>query len=161
LYGAAWTDRIANGWSASTIDSPGVTQLGYQTTLLNSINWWTLVPRATSDHTLVTNGYGSCPTSGSMDGVSCVTDAESSDKSLALIYDPTGAAITVDFSQMLTGGTTTARWYDPTNGSYTTVTGSPFADSSGAQTISPPGSNSAGDDDWVLLLQASGGGGGT
>ena len=161
LYGSINTDRIANGWSAADIDSPGVTQLRYQTNLLKTLAWYNLVPDQT--HTLVTAGYGTCPTTGSIVSVTCVTDAETSDKTQALVYIPcsrvsAGACsssgslqdITIDMSKM--AGTTTAKWYDPTNGNFTPVAGSPFTAAS--HTITEPSNNSAGDSDWVLLLDS-------
>ena len=54
----------------------------------------------------------------------------------------------------------TARWFDPTNNTYTTVSGSPFANS-GTHTFTTSGNNSAGSPDWVLVLTATGGGGDT
>jgi hypothetical protein len=50
-------------------------------------------------------------------------------------------------------GAVTARWYDPSNGTFTTIAGSPFANS-GAVAFTTPGSNSVGDPDWVLVLQS-------
>jgi hypothetical protein len=49
--------------------------------------------------------------------------------------------------------TATARWFDPTSGTYATIPGSPFANT-GTQEFTPPGSNAAGDPDWVLTLEA-------
>jgi hypothetical protein len=50
-------------------------------------------------------------------------------------------------------GSTRARWYDPTNGTYRSVAGSPFANTGTMQFV-PPGSNNGGDGDWVLVLEA-------
>jgi Putative collagen-binding domain of a collagenase len=68
---------------------------------------------------------------------------------LALIFDPQGNSITLDMSKF--SGSTTARWYDPTNGTFHSISGSPFANS-GSHQFTTPGANSAGDSDWVLLL---------
>ena len=51
------------------------------------------------------------------------------------------------------GGAVTAQWYDPTNGKYTAISGSPFANT-GTQKFATPGTNSGGDTDWVLVLTA-------
>jgi hypothetical protein len=48
----------------------------------------------------------------------------------------------------------TARWYDPTNGQYVDIDGSPFANMESKE-FTPPGYNSSGDGDWVLVLEAS------
>jgi hypothetical protein len=50
-------------------------------------------------------------------------------------------------------GSTTARWWDPTNGTFTTVSGSPFA-ATGSRTYTHPGNNAGGDADWLLVLEA-------
>ena len=151
LYGCECTTHLTNSSFplGSSIDTTGVTELGYQTSLLKQVAWQNLVPYQTSDHTLITAGYGSCPTTGSMVSNTCLTDAETSDKTLALAYMPTSRSITVDMSKM--AGTTTARWYDPTSGKLKNISGSPFANS-GSHTFTAPGNNSAGDSDWVLLL---------
>ena len=46
-------------------------------------------------------------------------------------------------------GSVTAQWYDPTNGTYTTI--GTFANS-GTYTFNSPSSNSAGQNDFVLVL---------
>ncbi|HUA06327.1 MAG TPA: DUF4038 domain-containing protein [Solirubrobacteraceae bacterium] len=153
LYGHHLSWQITNSTSLSSLDTAGVTELGYQTTLLNGLGeWYNLVPD--QSHTLVTAGRGSCPSTGSIVGVNCVTAAETPDKTLALAYlpDPGGtlSTITVNLAQM--AGSTTARWFDPTNGTFTSISGSPFTNS-GSHSFTPPGNNSAGDADWVLVLQ--------
>jgi hypothetical protein len=47
----------------------------------------------------------------------------------------------------------TARWYDPTAGTFTNIPGSPFANV-GSMQFATPGTNAGGDDDWVLVLEA-------
>ena len=51
-------------------------------------------------------------------------------------------------------GTVTARWYDPTAGTFTDISGSPFANS-GSHNFTTPGNNADGDEDWVLVLELS------
>jgi Protein of unknown function (DUF4038)/Putative collagen-binding domain of a collagenase len=148
FYGCHCTDGISMGWTSSGIDTIGAQQLQYQTNLLESLGeWYNLVPD--QNHTLVTAGYGSCPTTGSIDGVNCVTDTETPDHTLALAYLPQGGTITVAMSQL--AGTTTARWFDPTNGQFTTISGSPFP-ATGTHKFTTPGNNTAGDPDWLLVL---------
>ena len=149
LYGSFYTDRIANGWSAADIDSIGVTQLGYETNLLKTLPWYNLVPD--QSHALVTAGYGTFATSGLFASNDYATAAKTADGTLALVYMPTSRAITVDMSKM--SGSTTARWFDPTNGTFTSIPGSPFANA-GSRQFTPTGNNSAGDSDWLLVLQA-------
>jgi hypothetical protein len=51
-------------------------------------------------------------------------------------------------------GTVRASWYDPTDGSYHDVVGSPFA-ATDAKEFDPPGKNAEGDGDWILLLESA------
>ena len=53
----------------------------------------------------------------------------------------------------LAGTQVQARWYDPTSGGFTTVSGSPFA-ATGSRVFRPTGTNARGKSDWVLVLDA-------
>src|SRR5581483_7041389 len=94
--------------------------------------WYRLVPD--QGHTLITSGYG---TNG---GTDYVPAAETPDGTLAMAYvSSTGVgtrALTVDLSRL--SGSTMARWYNPTSGAYSTVSGSPFSNS-GSRSFSTPG----------------------
>ena len=58
--------------------------------------------------------------------------------------------ITADMSRF--SGEVSGRWYDPTDGSFKGIEGSPFRNS-GSRQFSTPGKNGAGDGDWVLVLE--------
>ena len=58
--------------------------------------------------------------------------------------------VTVDMSGF--SGPVNAQWFDPTNDTFRTITGSPFQNG-GGQEFTPPGINSTGDMDWVLDLE--------
>jgi len=49
-------------------------------------------------------------------------------------------------------GPATASWYDPVVGTFTSITGSPFANT-GSSDFTTPGANAGGDEDWVLILE--------
>jgi len=89
---------------------------------------------------------------GSITNSTCATTARTSDGSLVMSYLPAVRTITVDMSKL--ASTATARWYDPTNGEYANIDGSPFANL-GSRNFTPPGNNSSGDGDWVLVLETS------
>ena len=178
VYGSGKIWRFEKGWETN-LDTPGVIQLKYMKDLFAERRWYDLVPDQT--HTVVIAGYdglagyigklsaliGRSP--GRMARIfyyvkrltgfgSIVTNtyapaARTSDGSLVMAYMPTIRTITVDMSKL--AGSTTARWYDPTNGKYADVIGSPFANS-GGRWFTPPGNNSAGDGDWVLVLEVLG-----
>jgi hypothetical protein len=84
-----------------------------------------------------------------------LTAALTGDHTLGLCYymgtSGTGFSIPIDMSTM--AGSTTARWYDVNNGTYTAINGSPFANS-GVHTFTTPGNNSNGNPDWLLVLES-------
>ena len=131
-------------WQAE-MDDTGSANMTKFANLFSSRAWQTLVPDFS--HTFVTAGYGTLGT------VNYVTTSKTADGTLAISYLPVNATITVDMTKL--AGTTNASWYDPTNGSYTTVSGSPFSNT-GSRTFNHSGSNSAGDSDWVLVLESAG-----
>ena len=78
--------------------------------------------------------------------------ARTADRSLAIVYLPKSREITVDLAQLV-GPEVAARWYDPADGSYAAVDGSPFP-VAGPRQFSPASGNSAGFGDWVLVLES-------
>lgn len=154
LYGNANTWWIGGNW-LNELDTTGVTQLGYGTKLFSAYPWYNLVPD--QNHTVVTAGYGTFVAAMPLlSNNSYVTAASTSDGQLAMAYIPMQETITVDLSQL--SGQVTASWYDPTLGTYTAVSGSPFANS-GTMQFTPPGTHSDGAADWVLVLRANSGSG--
>lgn len=112
--------------------------------LLHPRPWWRLVPDM--EHKLVTEGYGQWKQADH------VAAALADDGSLALAYLPKGGTIQVAMDRL--HGPVDASWFDPTNGQYRSVEGSPFGNK-GKRGFASPGKNNAGDSDWVLLLQTS------
>jgi Protein of unknown function (DUF4038)/Putative collagen-binding domain of a collagenase len=142
LYGNKYTWQFLRGWQ-DHMNTPGSVQFTYAARLFASRQWYHLVPD--QKHRIVTSGSGRFTTS------EYATAAATPDGTLAIAYLPTARTISVDMRKLL--GRVRAQWYDPTNGTYSNVSGSPF-DNSGARTFTPPGKNAAGDGDWVLLLSA-------
>jgi hypothetical protein len=150
IYGNhyTWTCTFV---TQGNLDTPGVVQLQYGTALFSSVNWWQLVPDQT--HAVVTAGYGTYNGFNSaIQNSNYATTAWIPDGSVSITYCPKQTTVTVNMSKM--AGATTARWYDPTNGKYAAVSGSPIANS-GSHQFTTPGANSSGDQDWVLILTSS------
>jgi len=152
LYGSSYTWRLPcwerdasgnciGGWK-DLLDSPGAVQMRYLRALFDPRPWYALVPD--QEHSVVTSGYG---TFGETD---YVTAARTPDGTLVMAYLPTPRTITVDMSRL--SGTATARWYDPTTGTYTPI--GELANV-GEQQLTPPDVNGAGDGDWVLVIETS------
>jgi hypothetical protein len=140
-YGYDWpvvTTGIWSSWSAS-LGSPGATWASLAGRFFRSIAWQSLVPDVS----------GLTLTSGNGTGGAIL--ARSADGTLAVAYLTASASVTVNMGRL--AGTTTARWFDPSSGTYRAVAGSPLVNS-GTYTFTPPSQNAGGDPDWVLLLQA-------
>ena len=149
VYGNGYIWPFRDGWK-SKLDTPGALQTLYQRDLFASLPWYQLVPD--QDHSVVTAGYGTFNDSTAYTADSdYVTAARVADGSLVVAYMPTLGSLTVDMTKL--SGPATARWYDPTRGTYTAIAGSPFANS-GSHVFTPPGNNADGDGDWALVLQA-------
>jgi hypothetical protein len=147
FYGNKYTWSFADGWQ-SHLDTPGVDQLKIWKEFFSSYQWQDLVPD--QDHTFLTAGLG---TFGNVDTRVSESDyataAVTSAGNLAIVYLPTVRAITVNLAALK--GSARARWFDPTNGAYQDISGSPFGNS-GSHEFTPPGKNHDGDGDWVLVL---------
>jgi hypothetical protein len=148
FYGNHYTWQFADGWKEK-LDTPGSTQIGYLVKLFSGRPWYRLVPDQT--HKLVTDGYGTSSSTGPVDSSDYVTTAVTPDGTLAISYLPAGGTISVDLGRL--AGPVNAQWYDPSNGSYEPVSGSPFPNS-GRVDFTSPGKNADGDTDWVLVLTA-------
>jgi uncharacterized repeat protein (TIGR01451 family) len=135
--------NCVGGWK-DQLDTPGATQMAYLAALFESRPWYALVPDQA--HTIVTGGLG---TFGLAD---YVTAASTPDGTLAMAYVPSNRTITVDMSRF--SGPVTARWYDPSAGTFASISGTSFPNS-GSRQFTTPGANADGTDDWVLVLEVN------
>jgi hypothetical protein len=142
-YGNEFVWPFAKSWQdwQAALTSQGAHEVTYFAQLVNAIAWTDLVPDQNGS---VFQGLGT-PTD--------YCGASSSDGKLAVAYRPstgnTSQSFVVDMSKL--SGQVTARWYDPTAGTYASI--GTFANS-GTHTFDSPATNSAGDNDFVLVLQA-------
>jgi hypothetical protein len=146
LYGSRFIWPFSSGWHF-LLDTVGVAHLTHVTKLFAGRRWWELVPD--QKHSLVTAGYGTFATTGEPNANDYVTAARTPDGRLAIAYLPVLRPVTVNLRRL--SGRVRAQWYDPTTGEFSTVLGSPFANSR-LRTFAPPGKNRDGDGDWVLVL---------
>ncbi len=151
FYGNKYTWSFKDGWQ-NNIDTPGAAQVTLWKDFFTSISWQDLVPD--QDHTVVTAGFG---TYGDIKQTQVsksdyATASKTPDGAFVVVYMPTARTITVNMASLKANAS--ARWFDPTNGAYTSIAGQPFSNK-GTQQFTPPGNNHAGDSDWVLLLDAS------
>jgi hypothetical protein len=129
-----WGEGYSGTWE-SHLNDTGSTEQTYAKALFDAYQWQRLVPQTGT--TLVTTSLGT--------GASRIVPALANDGTFAMIYAPGGGTSTVNMAA-LTGVTSVrARFYDPTAGTYSNVTGTPFPNT-GNQVISWPAG------DRVLVL---------
>jgi hypothetical protein len=149
MYGNGYTWPFKSGWQAN-LDTPGAAQLKIMQQFFNARAWFALVPD--TNHLLVVSNYGIYSDSSHVADNDFLTAARTSDRSLAVIYTPIIRTFTVDMSQL--GGPAVTRWFDPSIGIFTNISGSPFTNS-GLRNFTPPGNNNDGDGGWVLVLETN------
>jgi hypothetical protein len=152
FYGHADIWAFRPGWQF-TYNSPGAAQMVHFRNLFASRAWWNLIPD--TSHQVLTSGYGTYDRLGSIPSNDYVTAAMSSDSSLMIAYLPSKRTVTVSMSRF--SGSVNAKWFDPSNGTYTTISGSPF-NNAGNKHFAPPGNNADNKGDWVLVLETGSGG---
>ena len=130
-----------SGWQTA-LNSAGSRSMTHLGALFAARQWHLLVPDQT----------GAVLTAGTGTGAGRAATARAGDGSFVLSYTPSVRALTINMTQ-LAGPNVIARWFDPSNGAFTTIAGSPFA-ASGSRTFTPSSSNAAGDGDWVLVLES-------
>ena len=146
LYGSAFTWRFPPGWREN-LDTPGILELSYMKKLFIARKWYELIPD--QEHTTLVAGYGQFSARGSISTDSYAAAARTADGNLVIAYIPFARTVSVNMGRLVTA--VIVRWYDPTNGTYRIISGSPLPNS-GVRDFTPPGRNSSGDDDWVLVL---------
>jgi Protein of unknown function (DUF4038)/Putative collagen-binding domain of a collagenase len=137
-----YSPRPAMTWREA-LGSRGAQSMAHLRNLLAATRWWKLKPDIAN--AVVTDGLGPAEDR--------AVAASSTDRSFALVYLPSRRAITVDLGQ-LAGPQVAAHWYDPADGQFFRVSGSPFR-AAGSRRLQPvPAGNSSGFDDWVLILES-------
>ncbi len=144
FYASAYAGQYPS-WQAA-LSSPGGMNAGLAAQFFAPLRWMDLVPdNPNGTSNFLTAGYGSWGSD------QYVLGAVTPDGHLGLAYFTFTTTVTVDMTKM--AGTTRAQWFDPSNGTYSPVSGSPFPHT-GTATFTPPGNGSDGYPDWVLLLQS-------
>jgi hypothetical protein len=133
---------MGSGWQ-NALNSAGAKSLKHIANLFATHEWWKLVP----------DRAGVTLTAGTLSGAYRSVAAVASDASFAIAYMPSKRSITIDMSK-LSGPKVKAQWVDPTSGTATSVSGSPFL-ASGTRSLSPTTNNGSGDGDWLLVLEST------
>ena len=152
FYGQEQLWRFDDG-SPGTLWSTLLTKQGRldaarQYAFWNTKPWHRLVPNGLGGiGTLITAGGGTA----SPQSTDYVGAAATPEKDLLLAYVPPAhtGSVTVDMTKL--GATVTARWFDPTNATFTAIGTFP---NTGTHAFTTPGNNSAGEADWLLVLDA-------
>ncbi len=130
--------RMGTGWQ-NEFDSPLARDMTVLGNFFRSINWDHLQPA----QQLVIAGQAAL---GSDD---YITAALADDRRQLIAYAAAGRSFQLDLNSL--AGPLTARWFDPTNGTYTPINGVEWSNASWV----PPGLNAGGETDWLLVIDAS------
>jgi hypothetical protein len=149
FYGSAFTWRFPSGWHTE-LDTQGIREFSYMSHLFAHRKWYDLVPD--QDHQVLTAGYGKFSKKRHLERNQYVTAARTLDGRLFMAYIPGGGKIAVDVTKL--ANNMTARWYDPTSGTYRAASAEPLVNNK-TDEFRPPGANSSGDSDWVLVLEST------
>ncbi len=163
FYGNHWEVFAMDNatWASNLAGDKGAPQMSFVKTLFEARKWWQLVPDEA--HAVVTSGFGTCMASTAAQGAppaipnaqdnTCATTARTADGTLIMTYMPQARSIVVDMTKL--SGSATARWFDPTTGAFTTVAGSPLANTGTKTFVPPTTTHSDGYTDWALVLETS------
>lgn len=147
------TPPASDNWQ-NHVSTQGTLDIKRMGVLMNSVQWWKLVPSGVSGmRTLIVANAG---TGTGTNTTTTVTAAQASDGSFMLCYRPPDhtTSFSVDLRSMRNN--IRARWWDPTTGTYSTNGSAAgtftLLNTTSAQVFTVPGTNSAGDADWLLVL---------
>lgn len=142
----------------SQLNTPATAEVALLTNLFNQLQWWRLIPDTA--HQVVTAGFGTVsPNNENLCTSTYATAAWVPDTvvptqaSAAIVYTSVAATTTpLSVNMGMFSKAMTASWYDPTTGTSTTITSSPFANSGAQSFTTPSTAHSDGSNDWVLVL---------
>ena len=143
LWSFGWDGQ---DWRAA-VESATTSAMEHFRKLFERRAWQRLLPD--QNHLTVTAGYG---TYGELD---YVTVARTEDGARVMAYVPPsgGKSRTLTVNMGRLSASATAKWFNPRNGDYTTIAGSPFSNE-GSRSFITPGGHEEGENDWVLVLEA-------
>lgn len=134
------TDRSKKDYWLNVMRLPSSDQMTCLHDFLATIPWWRLIPAPD----LIENTPKRYLNRPSL--------ARTPSGNLAVAYLPNSASLQVDMSRF--SAPVSYRWFDPSDGKYTTDNYQPVPNS-GQHTFSVPGKNGTGDSDWVLVMKTS------
>ena len=138
------------GWPAA-MDATGSLDWQRAGALFDALPW----------HTLVPSNLGTLAGTVLVPGADIATGgdvaAAASPAALVAYLPSTGtAARTISVTMSVLSGPARARWFNPTSGAYTDLTGGAYSlPNSGTHAFTTPGNNSTGTNDWVLVIDTS------
>lgn len=151
-----WTYAATGGISA-LFNEPGVLDFVRMGSFLDSLPWFDLVPSNLDGMqtliTATTGTYAGWSDGGSANGgMDWVVAAATADGRYLVAYIPDAHTGSITVSMTAMSATARARWFDPTNGNYTSIENFP---NTGALVFTPSTTNAGGAHDWVLVLDSA------
>lgn len=155
FYGNEQLWRFDNGTPGTNYTTLLATQARLdavrQFSLLKSFPWHRMKPNGLGGQTTLITAGGGTASPQSTDYVAAAATLEGD---LLLAYVPPAHTGSITVAMTVMAGTCRARWFDPTNSSFTSIGVFP---NTGTRAFTPPANNNAGDTDFLLVLEASAG----
>ena len=136
-------NRDIETWQKS-IEYDSRKDMSHLMNFVQSIKWWTLKPDIA--HSFFISGYGTYMTD------DYALAAVSDDHRTMVIYTPVTHTFVLSLPNNTKMSPSSLRWFDPTNGTYLSISKNEYNKVGNKLTISTPVTNSSGQSDWVLLI---------
>jgi hypothetical protein len=156
-YGCDWMQSATTPWD-KFLNLGARPHIKFFSDLVRTRAWWCMKPDW--DHTFLTaSTLGAGLTIENNNYTMAAYDTANG--KIGLVYCTVAQTVTINMAKM--SESTVARWYDPTTGSYTSISGSPFANAGTRQFTVPAVSHTEvctdnsneTSNDWVLVLDAA------
>lgn len=121
-YGCDWLQKSNSPWD-KYLNLGARPDIKFFSDLFRNCSWWNLAPDWTRKFLISTTLNGGSEIENDNYTIAA---RDTVNKKLGIIYCTTLQTVTIDLSKI--AGLATVRWYDPTTGKYSKISGSPFAD---------------------------------
>jgi hypothetical protein len=154
-YGCDWLQNQTTPWD-KYLNLGARPHIKFFSDLLKNRPWWLLVPDYTKKFLVSTNPDGS---ENIENDNYTIAAYDSVSGKLGIVYCTKQQTVSLDLSKM--SGRVNVRWYDPTTGEYSNISGSPFSDKTLHKFTTPSVSHHEFNtdntpetsDDWVLVVE--------
>jgi hypothetical protein len=157
-YGCDWLQQPSDPWD-KYLNRGARPHIRFFKDLFRNRPWWNLAPDWNRTFLTSTTLSGGSDIENNNYTIAAYDTVY---RKLGIVYCTVSQTVTLDLSKM--AGPVTVRWYDPTTGEYTKITGSPFKNNGSQQFTTPSivhteintDDSREASSDWVLVVEVTG-----